>query len=123
MSAMVGAMPGPGRWPKLGKSIELTDKSTHLSCNKLNGHFDPGGNSGFSGVVPSAGGGGLSFDEFPAFPDFTIPFRGGIELGVHVTFSPRDPGILLTVTTCKSGSMAGMNCRQISSLARSLPFP
>jgi hypothetical protein len=53
-------------------------KSAHLSCNKLNGHFDPGGNKDFSGAALSVGGGGTFFDECPAFPDLTIPFRGGI---------------------------------------------
>lgn len=61
---------------RLGRSADL--KSTHLSCNKFNGHFDPGGNKDFSGLASSAGGGWLFFDEFPAFPDFTIPLRGGI---------------------------------------------
>ena len=60
-------------------------ESAHLSCSKLNGHFDPGGNKDFSGAA-STGRGALFFDEFPAFPDFTIPFRGGIkESGMHVT--------------------------------------
>lgn len=61
-----------------GRSAGLNN--THLSCNKLSGHFDPGGNKGFSGAASPVDWGCLFFDEFPAFPVFTIPFRGGINL-------------------------------------------
>lgn len=64
--------------------VEESDKQTslqYLSFNKLNGYLDPGGNSGFSsGVEGSAGGFGEdALDEFPALPDLTMPFFGGIE--------------------------------------------
>jgi hypothetical protein len=64
--------------PRLGRSAG-SKSTTHLSFNKLSGHFDPGGNKNFSGEAFSVGCACLFFDEFPAFPDFTIPFRGGID--------------------------------------------
>lgn len=64
--------------PRLEGSAD--SKSAHLSYNKLSGHFDPGGNKDFSGAgAVSAGCGCLFLDEFPELPDFTIPFRGGID--------------------------------------------
>ena len=92
-SDLDGTTPSPGRWPKASRG-----QGAHLSCNKLNGHFDPGGKRDFSGAASSVGGGGLFFEEFPAFPDFTIPFRGGMEFGVdgaHVTDRREDSGIKL----------------------------
>ena len=55
---------------------------TYLSCNKLNGYFEPGGNNGggasLSGVSTLVG---ADLEELPAFPDFTI---GGF-LGILTT--------------------------------------
>lgn len=64
---------------EIGKISGLELKSVHLSYNRLSGHFDPGGNKDFSGAASSNCCDCLFFDEFPAFPDFTIPFRGGID--------------------------------------------
>jgi hypothetical protein len=52
----------------------------HLSFNKLSGYFDPGGKSGLSSDFEGFGKGFEldTFEELPALPDFTIPFRGGI---------------------------------------------
>jgi ATP-dependent RNA helicase DHX8/PRP22 len=49
----------------------------HLSWSKLKGYLKPGGNKDFS---PSGAGELRLFglEEFPAFPDLTIPFLGGI---------------------------------------------
>jgi hypothetical protein len=55
---------------------------TNLSCNKLSGYFEPEGNKG--GALPlETSESPISFEdfeEFPALPDFTIPFLGGILL-------------------------------------------
>lgn len=51
----------------------------YLSCSKLRGYFDPGGNRGFSsGVLGWASAGFVDFAEFPAFPDLTMPLLGGM---------------------------------------------
>lgn len=56
-------------------------RATNLSFNKLKGYFDPGGKSGLSSGFCD---GPVSevclddFEEFPAFPDLTIPLRGGM---------------------------------------------
>jgi hypothetical protein len=57
---------------------------SNLSLSKLKGYLKPGGNRGWPstcGTLESAAAGcfgGGAFEEFPAFPDLTIPFRGGI---------------------------------------------
>ena len=58
---------------------------THLSPKRLKGYFEPGGNNGagvskHKAVDIGVDDNGTAFDleEFPAFPDFTIPFLGGI---------------------------------------------
>lgn len=59
---------------------------THLSLKRLRGYFEPGGNNGGGvsklGVVDDGvdddGTGPFDLEEFPAFPDFTIPFFGGM---------------------------------------------
>jgi len=61
----------------------------HLSFKRDKGYFDPGGNNGggSAGValeVPVGCGGLSDFNEFPALPDFTMPFLGGI----HVELAP-----------------------------------
>lgn len=51
-----------------------------LSDNRLAGNFEPGGKSG-GGLLGSATGSGafsLPLEEFPAFPDLTICFLGGM---------------------------------------------
>jgi hypothetical protein len=58
----------------------------YLSFKRLKGYFDPGGNNGggSAGValeVPGCCGGLSGFEEFPALPDFTMPFLGGIHVG------------------------------------------
>ena len=61
MLAMRETTSSPMRWPRtkiwkrprLGRSAG--SKSTHLSFNKLSGHFDPGGNKDFSGAAFSVG--------------------------------------------------------------------
>jgi hypothetical protein len=57
-------------------------RQTNLSLSRLSGYFDPGGKSGLSSDDVTSGTVGLAeiFDEFPAFPDFTMPFpeRGAI---------------------------------------------
>lgn len=52
----------------------------YLSLSKLSGYFEPGGKSGFSSdLLGSRGGLELdAFEEFPAFPDLTMPRFGGI---------------------------------------------
>lgn len=62
---------------------ELVAKNpyTYLSTNRLAGVFEPTGNRGFSPddsprVARSSFP--LDLEEFPAFPDLTIPLRGGI---------------------------------------------
>lgn len=63
----------------LPHSVESYCVETNLSCNKLSGYFEPGGNKG--GGFPSVST-AVSFedlDEFPALPDFTMPFLGGID--------------------------------------------
>lgn len=54
----------------------------HLSCSNPSGVLNPGGNRGFSLTVSAGGSAGLddAFEEFPAFPDLTIP-RGGMAQG------------------------------------------
>ena len=59
---------------------------TNLSFKRLKGYFEPGGNNGGGVSKPGAADDGVDDDgtapfdleEFPAFPDFTIPFLGGI---------------------------------------------
>lgn len=56
---------------------------TNLSCNKFSGYFEPGGNKG-GGLASAFEESTVSFnfedlDEFPALPDLTIPFLGGIQ--------------------------------------------
>lgn len=66
---------------KRGYSISRQiQKRAYLSCSKLRGYFDPGGNKGFSLSVldPDESVGFWAFDEFPAFPDLTMPRLGGI---------------------------------------------
>ena len=54
---------GSDRERESGNSRDREDQriwrvmSTYLSCSKLSGHFDPGGNKDFSGLASSAGGG------------------------------------------------------------------
>lgn len=53
---------------------------TNLSCNRPSGYFDPGGNKG-GGLPSTFEESTVSFEdleEFPALPDLTIPFLGGI---------------------------------------------
>ena len=52
----------------------------YLSLSKLSGYFEPGGKSGFSSGLLGFGGGLEldAFEEFPAFPDLTMPRFGGI---------------------------------------------
>ena len=60
-----------------------------LSCSKLSGYFEPGGNKGGGFPSSSFGASVASFEgleEFPAFPDLTIPFLGGIR-GAKVTIN------------------------------------
>ena len=53
-----------------------------LSFNKLSGYFEPGGNKlEGGGFASSFGASVVSFEgleDFPALPDLTIPFLGGI---------------------------------------------
>jgi hypothetical protein len=59
----------------------MLSAKTHLSFKRLKGYFEPGGNNG-GGVsklgAADDGMGPFDLEEFPAFPDFTIPFFGGI---------------------------------------------
>lgn len=79
-----------GTWMKveMGAAPHRLD-ITRRSCSKLRGYLDPGGNKGFS---PSTLGPFDSvdladFDEFPAFPDLTMPFLGGILVQSWFSFS------------------------------------
>ena len=57
------------------------EDQTHLSCSRLRGYLDPGGNKGFSSAACGVGVGALEgLEEFPAFPDLTMPLPvlGGI---------------------------------------------
>jgi len=52
---------------------------SYLSLSKLKGYLKPGGNKGGGSVLVDGAGEILSdFVEFPAFPDLTMPFLGGI---------------------------------------------
>lgn len=56
---------------------------SNLSCRRLSGVFEPGGKSGggstLAGMLAELDSEGFEdFDEFPAFPDLTMPLRGGI---------------------------------------------
>lgn len=50
----------------------------HLSCSKLKGYLEPGGNNDFSPSGMEVTNELVDLEEFPAFPDLTIPFLGGI---------------------------------------------
>ncbi len=65
--------------PMLRRGGGATEGKTHLSWSRLRGYFDPGGNNGLSSGVFVAGGGSWEdLEEFPAFPDLTMPLFGGI---------------------------------------------
>ena len=66
----------------------------HLSCNKLKGYLKPGGNSGFSSSGMEGTDGLVGFEEFPAFPDLTMPFLGGIANVEHQT-PPTDQNFIV----------------------------
>lgn len=51
----------------------------YLSLSKLSGNFEPGGNSGrSSGFEDSRAVLVAALEEFPALPDLTMPFLGGM---------------------------------------------
>ena len=58
--------------------VESHCVETNLSCNKLRGYFEPGGKRGGGPLSASTAVSLEDLDEFPALPDFTIPFLGGI---------------------------------------------
>jgi hypothetical protein len=64
----------------LPHSVESHCVETNLSCNKLSGYFEPGGNKGGGGPSVSTAVSFENFDELPALPDLTMPFLGGIDL-------------------------------------------
>lgn len=52
----------------------------YLSLSRLSGNLEPGGKSGFSSGLLGSGSSFelVAFEEFPAFPDLTMPRFGGI---------------------------------------------
>lgn len=66
-------------------NVRLTEceRREYLSFKRLKGYFDPGGNNGGGSVavaleVPDCNGCLSDLEEFPALPDLTMPFLGGI---------------------------------------------
>jgi hypothetical protein len=66
-------------------NVRLTEheREDHLSFKRLKGYFDPGGNNGGGSAavtleLPGCNGCLSDLEEFPAFPDLTMPFLGGI---------------------------------------------
>ena len=63
------------------KNLIFQPSGTYLSWSKLKGYLEPGGNKGFSSGALAKFAGGLDvLEEFPAFPDLTMPLLGGISI-------------------------------------------
>jgi len=64
-------------------ALQRYDRREYLSFKRLKGYFDPGGNNGGGSAdtaleVPGCNGCLSDLEEFPALPDLTMPFLGGI---------------------------------------------
>ncbi len=85
-----------------GKMVARCGTLPYLSCSKLRGYFDPGGNRGFSsGVLDTGSAGFVDFAEFPAFPDLTMPLLGGMRDALKELARDSDRRLSAPTTTSK----------------------